>query len=232
VRRSTSAAGRTDGNGDSAAFIVDGIGNQVGALTDTGSNAFTVTYDPYGTGGVTAGSTSPFWTQNPFGFKVGARASRTQSDIVRFGLRWYLPTTGTWTQRDTLDAPLDPNNADRYAYAGDDPINNSDGSGRSAEGWSKGLQDAGVVLGAASAVATFTGFVPLGLGLSALSTGASVASRLAVGDGPGAAGAGLLGAATLGLGGLGAGLKVSDAVAGFADVGYTGIEAGTGYLSS
>ncbi|MFS0729432.1 RHS repeat-associated core domain-containing protein [Curtobacterium sp. 1P10AnD] len=121
----------TDANGDTAAFVVDGIGNQVGALTDTGSNAFTVSYDPYGTGDVTTGSTSPFWTQKPFGFKVGARASQTQNAIVRFGLRWYLPTTGTWTQRDTLDAPLDPNNADRYAYAGDDPTNGSDPAGNS-----------------------------------------------------------------------------------------------------
>jgi RHS repeat-associated protein len=132
----------TDSNGDSAAFIVDGIGNQVGALTDTGSNAFSVNYDPYGTGGVTAGGASPFWTQSPFAFKVGARTSQTQNGIVRFGLRWYLPTTGTWTQRDTLDAPLDPNNADRYAYAGDDPINSSDPTGRSF------LHDiGGVVLG-------------------------------------------------------------------------------------
>lgn len=58
------------------------------------------------------GRTSPFWTQNPSGSKVGARASKNQNDIVRFGLRWYLRTTGTWTQRDTLDAPLGPNNAD------------------------------------------------------------------------------------------------------------------------
>jgi RHS repeat-associated protein len=135
----------TDANGDSAAFVVDGIGNQVGALTDTGSNAFTVTYDPYGTGGVTTGSTSPFWTQNPFGFKTGARASQTQNDIIRFGLRWYLPTTGTWTQRDTLDSPLDPNNADRYAYAGDDPTNGSDPSGQLGIGAGPGIHACYVV---------------------------------------------------------------------------------------
>jgi RHS repeat-associated protein len=43
--------------------------------------------------------------------------------IVKFGIRWYDPTTGRWTQQDTLDAPLDPANANRYAYAGDDPVN-------------------------------------------------------------------------------------------------------------
>ncbi|MFZ7088769.1 RHS repeat-associated core domain-containing protein [Curtobacterium sp. RRHDQ10] len=56
--------------------------------------------------------------------------TRTDGDaLVKFGLRWYLPTVGTWTQRDTLDAPLDPGNANRYAYAGDDPFNDSDPSG-------------------------------------------------------------------------------------------------------
>jgi RHS repeat-associated protein len=113
----------TDSNGDTAAFLVDGIGNQVGALTDTASEAFTASYDPYGTGSVdTADATSPFWTQNPYGFKAGIRASDGQNNLVKYGLRWYLPSTGSWTQQDTLDAPLDPANADRYAYAGSDPL--------------------------------------------------------------------------------------------------------------
>lgn len=34
-----------------------------------------------------------------------------------------------WTQQDSLDAPLDPVNANRYAYAGADPINNYDPTG-------------------------------------------------------------------------------------------------------
>ena len=50
--------------------------------------------------------------------------------FVKFGGRWYNPTTGTWTQQDTLDAPLDPANANRYAFAGDDPINNTDATGQ------------------------------------------------------------------------------------------------------
>ena len=45
--------------------------------------------------------------------------------------RWYNPTTGTWTQQDTLDHPLNPTNANPYAYAGDDPINGMDPSGNS-----------------------------------------------------------------------------------------------------
>ena len=32
-------------------------------------------------------------------------------------------------QQDSLDAPLDPVNANRYAYAGGDPVNNFDPTG-------------------------------------------------------------------------------------------------------
>ncbi len=31
-------------------------------------------------------------------------------DSSRYGARWYKPTTGTWTQEDTLNAPLNPAN--------------------------------------------------------------------------------------------------------------------------
>ncbi len=42
---------------------------------------------------------------------------------------WYDPTTGTWTQQDSLNAPLDPTNGNRYVYAGDDPVNQLDVAG-------------------------------------------------------------------------------------------------------
>jgi RHS repeat-associated protein len=108
-------------------YLYDGIGNPVGVLTDTGTRAYSVAFDPYGGQTVTAGGNSDWYGNTPYGFKAG---TRTDGDaLVKFGLRWYLPTTGTWTQRDTLDAPLDPTNANRYAYAGDDPIDNADPSG-------------------------------------------------------------------------------------------------------
>lgn len=46
-----------------------------------------------------------------------------------FGVRFYDPNQGVWTQQDSLDAPLDPVNANRYAYAGGDPVNNFDPTG-------------------------------------------------------------------------------------------------------
>jgi hypothetical protein len=40
-----------------------------------------------------------------------------------------LDRLGRWTQQDSLNTPLDPTNGNRYAYAGDDPINGVDPSG-------------------------------------------------------------------------------------------------------
>ena len=76
---------------------------------------------------LTAGGTGNGAAQNPYAFHAGIKDPG--SGLVKFGQRWYNPTTGTWTQQDTLDAPLDPANANRYAYAGDDPINNLDPTG-------------------------------------------------------------------------------------------------------
>ena len=122
--------GLTDSAGDTAVFVVDGTNNQVAALTDTGAVGFQAAYDPYGTGGVTSGGSSSFWTQNPYGFCAGDRTSTSQGGLVKFGQRWFNTATGNWTQQDTLDAPLDPGNANRYACAGGDPINGQDPNDR------------------------------------------------------------------------------------------------------
>lgn len=114
-------------NGIQCLYVDDGIGNPVALLTDAAYAAYVLTYDPYGTAVVAKGGTGNGYTQNPFTFKGGIQDRA--SGLVKFGLRWYDPTTGRWTQQDTLDAPLDARNANRYAYAGDDPINNLDLSG-------------------------------------------------------------------------------------------------------
>ncbi|MBE7195902.1 MAG: RHS repeat-associated core domain-containing protein, partial [Gordonia polyisoprenivorans] len=88
------------------------------------STAYAQKFDPYGTPTLTAGGTGNGYTQNPFQFSGGVQDRAT--GWVKYGARWYNPATGRWTQQDTLDAPLSPSNANRYAYAGGDPINNLD----------------------------------------------------------------------------------------------------------
>ena len=49
--------------------------------------------------------------------------------LYHYGQRYYDPTTGRWTQQDPLNQPGDQNSANRYAYAGGDPIDATDESG-------------------------------------------------------------------------------------------------------
>ncbi|ERK67240.1 RHS repeat-associated core domain protein [Leifsonia aquatica ATCC 14665] len=111
-------------------YVMDGIGNPVGLITDFALSSYTYTFDPYGAANLTAGGTGNGAAQNPYLFKSGIQDRAT--GLVKFGLRWYNPVTGTWTQQDTLDTPLDPANANRYAYAGGDPINGNDPGGLDA----------------------------------------------------------------------------------------------------
>jgi RHS repeat-associated protein len=97
----------------------------------------------------------------------------TGSGLVRFGGRWYDATTGTWTRQDALDSPPDPANANRYAYAGDDPINNADPAGTLTS-----CQAVGTVIGVGRAIVGFAGFVGLPVvsgGTAALAFGALAA---------------------------------------------------------
>ena len=80
-------------------------------------------HDPCGTQVLTAGGTGNSFRAGFQGFISG---------LVEFGIRWYNPTTGTWTQQDALDTPLDTDNANRYAHAANDPINNSPNSLKAA----------------------------------------------------------------------------------------------------
>ena len=116
-------------DGATSMWVIDGIGNPAAAITDKGAKAYVVSYSPYGGESVSYGDTSIQWQQNPYGFKTGIRSSNTNNGITKFGYRWQYASTGNWLQRDTLDAPLDPGNANRYAYAGGDPINGSDPKG-------------------------------------------------------------------------------------------------------
>jgi len=68
---------------------------------------------------------------NPFTFAGGSLDSATT--LYTFGTRYYDPSLGRWTQQDPVGGSLgDLNSANRYTYAGDDPVNMVDPSGKSA----------------------------------------------------------------------------------------------------
>lgn len=154
-------------DGTTSMWVIDGTGSPAAAIADTGKTAYTVSYDPYGGETVKVGGDSAQWQQNPYGYKSGLRSSSTDNGLTKFGYRWQSSVTGGWIERDTLDAPLSPSNANRYAYAGSDPINKADPRGQSAAGDQVGIL-AGAVTGIAvtGAVCAFSAGVGCGAGAS------------------------------------------------------------------
>lgn len=110
-------------------YVYGGTGTPVALLTDFSTQSYAYTFDPFGTAVLASGGTGNGVVENPFLFKGGIQDRAT--GWIHYGNRWYNTTLGRWTQQDTLDAPLDPTNANRYAFAGCDPVNNMDPTGRS-----------------------------------------------------------------------------------------------------
>lgn len=110
-------------------YVYEGTpGSPIGLITSSREVVLAMKYDPYGT--VTYTEEGPVTTtQNPYLFAGTGVQDRT-TGWIHYANRYYNPKTGTWTQQDTLDKPLDPGNANRYAYAGGDPVSNIDPTGR------------------------------------------------------------------------------------------------------
>lgn len=83
------------------------------------------TYDSYG-GHPTATALNGTLPNNPYRYAGGTLDS---TGLYKYGARYYDPSIGRWTQQDSVDAPGNPANANRYAYAGDNPVNSVAPSG-------------------------------------------------------------------------------------------------------
>jgi len=114
--------------GMQALYVYDNSGSPVALITSANTTAFAYSFDPYGTATTTTTTGGNGEPQTPFLYTGGLNDRTTGFTLD--GARYYNPAEGRWTQNDTLDTPLDPNNANRYAYAADNPINFSDPTGR------------------------------------------------------------------------------------------------------
>ncbi|MEU3791755.1 LamG-like jellyroll fold domain-containing protein [Streptomyces fructofermentans] len=103
--------------------LTDQHNDVVAGLTPDGTQVNGSTaYDPFGTETATDGTTSALGYQSGY--------TDPASGDVNMAARWYEPGTGTFSSRDTW--LLDPNSsaqANRYAYANDDPVNGTDPTG-------------------------------------------------------------------------------------------------------
>jgi hypothetical protein len=90
--------------------------------------------------------------------------------LYKFGTRYYDPTLGRWTQQDPVAGSLrDLNSANRYTYAGDDPVNAVDPSGRDCFYFTNGEIDlfAWVLIGG-GALYTILGIIVSETGIGAV----------------------------------------------------------------
>jgi RHS repeat-associated protein len=88
----------------------------------TGNLGPSTDYDPWGAPDSTTG------TLAPLGFQGGY--TDPQTGLVNAHARWYDPTLGTFTSRDTLTLPPVPvAQTNRYLYAGGSPLNGQDPDG-------------------------------------------------------------------------------------------------------
>ena len=105
-------------------YLFDGLGSIVGLTDSTGSEVNAYDYDPYGNM-----LNQKEGVSNPWKYAGGYLDSSTS--LYKFGVRYYDPTLGRWTQQDPVGGSLgDLNAANRYVYADDDPVNAVDPSGK------------------------------------------------------------------------------------------------------
>ena len=149
----------TTDTGQQNYYVPDGAtGSPIALINTSGTQTGAYAYDPYGTYTTTA-SVGSAAGLNPARF-AGGLYDRTTGDL-HYGQRWYDPTIGRFTQQDSVSHIQDLQQENRYAYAGDDPINNIDPTGEFfGEGVLHELADGvGVTVGAG--VGGAIAFIPI-----------------------------------------------------------------------
>jgi len=133
-------------------YLTDNLGSVVALIDPNGTNGTGYTYDPYGAITSVTGPDTTAANTNPFRY-TGAEYDTT-SGLLHLGQRYYDPGLGRFTQQDSIETLGDPSRGNRYAYAGDDPINNIDPRGASfASAFGRVVADVGNTIGFASSFA-------------------------------------------------------------------------------
>jgi RHS repeat-associated protein len=106
--------------------IADSLGSVVAVTDKDGNLVGRHSYEPFGTE-----QGSPAFNSD---IRFVGELYDSTLRLYKIGARWYDPKLGRWTQPDLIDQPEDPVQANRYQYAGQDPINLTDPSGLSHGG--------------------------------------------------------------------------------------------------
>ena len=108
-------------------LTLDGLGSPVATVNQNGTTTATYTYDAYGQTTATARNGSGIVDDQIYGYTGGIPDAIT--GLEHLGHRWYDSRTGRFTQQDDINILADPSRANRYVYAGDNPLNFVDPNG-------------------------------------------------------------------------------------------------------
>lgn len=115
-------------NGQKFYYLFDGLESVVGMTDSSGNEVNSYDYDPYGN--ITS-SHEQSGINNPWKYASGYFDNST--GLTKFGIRYYDPTTGRWTQRTPVGGSLSETlKANPYVYADDNPTNAVDTSGQNS----------------------------------------------------------------------------------------------------
>jgi RHS repeat-associated protein len=115
-----------------AYYLTDGLGSVLAVVDQNGTVRNRYHYSPYGETTRTCPTNSCI--DNPWRF--AGEYHDTQTGLYKIGERYYAPDFGRWTQADPLANRLNPTNpaeANPYAYAACNPINNTDPTGLASD---------------------------------------------------------------------------------------------------
>lgn len=148
-------------SGKNVYYVLDGQGSVVALIDGQGGTEATYVYGPYGAWQLsTHQAGSDVWEINPYWHHTGLRDPSTR--FLKHGTRYNDTTTGRWTTTDPITRLADPNQANPYHYAGNNPCNNTDPTG-------KDLGPAfGCLRGAGEAIPLAIALIPVGPELPAL----------------------------------------------------------------
>ncbi|MUN39408.1 hypothetical protein GNZ18_22790 [Actinomadura sp. NEAU-AAG5] len=106
-------------------FGTDGLGSVTSIVSPSGTQAASDTYGPYGETTADNGRQSAI---NLIRYTSGL--SEPGSGLLKLGQRFYDAGRGRFTQQDSVISLGDPGKGNRYAYAGDSPVNRVDPTGK------------------------------------------------------------------------------------------------------
>ena len=140
---------------------LDGLGSVIATINHNGATTTTYSYDAWGNQTAAAQNGSGIGAYQLYGYTGGI--PDPIDGLLHLGHRWYDSHNGRFTQRDSIVSLADPSRANRYEYAGDNPVNFVDLPGTISFG--SLLAHCGLGALQSSIVSLFTGEAETGVGL-------------------------------------------------------------------